>query len=371
MTNERSFNLAAVGDICLADSAFCIGMGARSEIRNRGHLKVVRQLRPFFDGADIVFGNLEAIHSNVGWVKTRLGSSEMRGNPNDLDLLQKSGFNVLNIANNHIFQHGLAAYKDNLEQLTKRGMHFVGHENGQNTNRVTLDVARQKVILIGYSLRPEQYQIGARTPYSWRDDEHTIIEEVRRISDHEDNATIVCSLHWGHEFVATPSKEQQQLGRRILDAGASLILGHHPHVVQAIEEYNGGLIAYSLGNFIFDLREPPTLETGILNVTFQGRAVTQWEWKPARIGSDFFPELLTGSTRDVAYRQFSELCTSLIDSDLPAAAELKTLEQMYSKKSSYFSYRFFAKNIHRYDPSFAIQSVCRSAMRKLGLAHDP
>jgi len=89
----------------------------------------------------------------------------------------------------------------------------------------------------------------------------------------------VLSFHWGREYDFFPSERQKELARLAVDNGADLVLGHHPHVLQGIEEYRGRLIFYSLGNFIFDRQiQPGTAETIILELI-----ICAGEWKEARL----------------------------------------------------------------------------------------
>jgi hypothetical protein len=104
----------------------------------------------------------------------------------------------------------------------------------------------------------------------------------------------IVSLHWGDEFVPLPSPYQQQLAHRLVDGGANLILGHHPHVLQLVEEYKGALIAYSLGNFIFDQRWGPEVETGVILDVELSPAIQDWKLHLTRINHNYQPELFAG-----------------------------------------------------------------------------
>ncbi len=223
-----AFRIAAVGDVCLADSAFCIGLGARSQIDKVGVDDAVKRLSRVLHGADAVFGNLEAVHSDIGRSRFRLWTMEMRGRPEHLDVLSRSSFKVLNVANNHVFQHGLEAYDDSRQQIADRGMAVVGHDEQNASVPAILTKDRVRLIFAGFSLRPEQYRFQEPVPYSIRQNGSDVVAEMRRLRKTEPNATLVCSLHWGHEYVDTPSREQQLLAHELIDSGVSVVLGHHP-----------------------------------------------------------------------------------------------------------------------------------------------
>ena len=111
------------------------------------------------------------------------------------------------------------------------------------------------------------------------------------VADAARNADIVIvSLHWGVEYRRYPSEEQKELARKLIDAGADLILGHHPHVVQPVEEYHGGVIAYSLGNFLFDSPYWKRTDGAILKCRLSKTGVSDLEVVAVRI-ADCRPEV--------------------------------------------------------------------------------
>ena len=104
---------------------------------------------------------------------------------------------------------------------------------------------------------------------------------------------VVVAFHFGAEYAATPSQSQRDIARAAIDAGASLVIGSHPHVLQEVEEYGGGLIAYSLGNFVFDGFEGASNTSAILNVTLApDGAILAWSLTPVQIGFDGLPTLV-------------------------------------------------------------------------------
>ena len=94
---------------------------------------------------------------------------------------------------------------------------------------------------------------------------------------------IVVSLHWGIEYRKSPTSSQINIAHQLIDAGASLILGHHPHVVQKIEEYKGGVIVYSLGNFVFDQHKPETKKSIIFKAKLSKNGVKEFSTLPIQI----------------------------------------------------------------------------------------
>ena len=97
---------------------------------------------------------------------------------------------------------------------------------------------------------------------------------------------IVCP-HWGVEYAVKPSREQVDLAHQMIDAGADIIVGSHPHVVQPVEKYHDRWIAYSLGNFIFDQKSPNTHRGLLLKATVRDRHLTDVQSIPIDINSSF------------------------------------------------------------------------------------
>jgi poly-gamma-glutamate synthesis protein (capsule biosynthesis protein) len=118
------------------------------------------------------------------------------------------------------------------------------------------------------------------------------IEKVRPRAD-----LVIVSFHWGAELLTAAKDYQIELGRRAIDWGADLVLGHHPHVLQELEVYKGRLIAYSLGNFVFGSESERTNTSMILLTTFQGKTLVRVEVVPLDINNyrvKYRPHVLTG-----------------------------------------------------------------------------
>jgi len=255
--------IAAVGDLQLGDSSISLGYGFRSRYQGR------EDLGGLFDGvrtalaADIVFGNLECTLSNAGLVPSQWQSAQMRGHPAFAAALRQAGFTVLNVANNHAVQHGPETFRETVALLRSMGVETCGvrGEDPWCTAPAVLQTAQGgRVGVLGYCLRPRQYDVS-EPPYAEGDAE-SIQADVRRLRRDVDH--VIVSLHWGEEFVDTPSAAEVATARSLIDAGATLVLGHHPHVVRPVERYGDGVVAYSLGNFVGDMVWYPPLRHGLL-----------------------------------------------------------------------------------------------------------
>ena len=224
--------LLAVGDVMLGDHPVCIGHGIRSTIEKKGFDFITGGIKDRIQATDISFGNLETILSDAGYRPEALSSAELRGSPAYASYLSSTGFNLINIANNHCMQHGLVAFKETIDLLKREKMEVIGLMDDGKSNLVIREKGDAKLAFLGYSLRPEKYS-KLDPPYALLD-EDKIIEQVVDIAGRFDGS-IVVSLHWGEEYLNYPSRKQMLFARRLIDNGASLIFGHHPHVLQGIK----------------------------------------------------------------------------------------------------------------------------------------
>jgi len=219
--------------------------------------------------ADITFGNLENPVSLQG---ENVGSKySFRADPKALVGLKNAGFDVLSLANNHIYDWGGDALLDTLMHLSS--IRIIGVGVGKNFD----DAHRPKIIeKNGVKFAFLAYSDFAGVSISSISSSPAIaslnIEEIKNDIQKAKNEykadCVIVSMHSGEEYQTKENERQQKFGREIINAGANFVVGHHPHVIQGVEEYNEGVIAYSLGNFIFDQNfSRDTREGLILKVT--------------------------------------------------------------------------------------------------------
>ena len=237
--------LAALGDLFLGDQLACVGYGVRSYCDQNGYDHLFDGVRSTLNGYDFVVANLETVLSQAcGDEQDTLNHVLNRGNPDAATAIKAGGVHLLTLANNHIFDYGRRGIDDTIAALDKAGLPHCG------TKRKPVHVHEQggrSYAFLSWSLVPDS--IEAREFYNLSDTLDPIIAELREIRPHADK--IILSLHAGNEFIGQPSQEFQRQCYELADAGADVILGHHPHVLQPIDHYRHSLIAYSLGNFVF------------------------------------------------------------------------------------------------------------------------
>ena len=139
------------------------------------------------------------------------------------------------------------------EWLKKYGINFVGDPISGSSNNLNSSFFRDNITFLAFN------QIF---PFIVKEEE--IIKTTKTVKSLNTDNFLIVSLHWGEEYKLINSPTQQKLAHQIIEAGADLIIGHHPHVVQNIEKYQGKLIFYSLGNFIFDQYFSPDTQQGLV-----------------------------------------------------------------------------------------------------------
>ncbi len=221
----------------------------------------------FLTDGDIVFGNLEGPASDKGRDLDNLWSFRMP--PVVISVLKEAGFNVLSLANNHAGDWGREAFHDTVVRLETEDILPVGiFANDQEAEPVIQEIKGTTFGWFGFTdLGPEWLSEGDGPIIGWagRDDLFEVIREAAEKVD-----VLIVSFHFGDEYQTLPNARQRYLAEMAIESGAKIIIGHHPHVIQPTEYYKDGLVAYSLGNFIFDQYFSNETMTGkILKIEFE------------------------------------------------------------------------------------------------------
>lgn len=201
-----------------------------------------------FDSADLVFGNFECV------VGQGAGERPFIGGASSLAGLRGAGFTVLNLANNHVLDRGVAGLDATIQAVEAANMTVIGAAPRATNASVPVrtDCGGLRIGWLGAARTLiAQPPVGPRI---WELDEDEIVTAIRNVRSELD--VVVVSLHSGYMLVEYPAPEIRAVALRLAAAGADLILMHHPHVLQGSEVTDQGrVICYSLGNFLFDWRE--------------------------------------------------------------------------------------------------------------------
>lgn len=219
-------------------------------------------VREFLASADLVFGNLEGPISGRGQNEGSIYS--FNADTAAIKGLRASNISVVSIANNHIFDYGDAAFLDTLAVLGAAGVDAAGGGvRYRDAHRpVIRTVGTASIAFLAYTdLVPAFRGKPTASPAVARPEISSLIEDIEMASVRAD--IVVVSFHWGDEYETQHNAQQEEIARIAIDHGAALVVGHHPHVVQEVEPYKNGYIAYSLGNFVFDQNFSPETARGL------------------------------------------------------------------------------------------------------------
>lgn len=230
--------IAFLGDVALF---------GRNTCRNSVIGQKLNDVSKFLNGFDIVVANLEAPFTTSNTV---IGgkSAYIKSDPTDIEILKMLNISVVNLANNHIFDFGLNGYESTIDSLEKSNIRHFGVEN----NVVNIEKDEERLCFAGvcsFTTNPKGV-IGQ--PNGIIDSYNLDIVLKRMKESREKGYFNVLSVHSGLEHVNYPSLEDVDAARLLSQDGPFIYYGHHPHVIQGVEELGGSLIAYSLGNFLFD-----------------------------------------------------------------------------------------------------------------------
>lgn len=289
-----TITIAAVGDIML-------GHRAEPYLLKEGPGYPFVNVLPVLRQAQLVVGNLESPVSRRG---TAVENKQftLRVGPVAVEALKAAGIGVVTLANNHILDFGPQALQDTLAILGENGILFSGAG-------MDLDDARSPALIrsngrtlafLSYSLTfPLEFYASAGRPGTAPGYKEYVRRDIERVRSQAD--LVIVSFHWGAELMTTAKDYQKDLGRKAIDWGADLVLGHHPHILQELEVYRGRLIAYSLGNFVFGSESDKTNTSIILLCTFKGKTLARVEAVPLDVNNyrvAYQPRILAGSKAD-------------------------------------------------------------------------
>jgi poly-gamma-glutamate capsule biosynthesis protein CapA/YwtB (metallophosphatase superfamily) len=244
---------------------------------------------PVLRSADIALANLECAISRRGspWPGKLY---TFRGAPSSLRAMARyAGVDVVSLANNHSLDYGRIAFADTLSYARDFGLKTVGGGRDLASARkpARFRVGGIRIAFLAYSdVRPLGFDAGAASSGTAPAFPEYIAADVGRARNHAE--VVVVYFHWGIERASTPNARQRSLAGVAFAAGATVVLGAHPHVLQPIERPRPHrLVAWSLGNFVFGANSEATARTGILRIRVDRRGVLRHRFRRARIGGAF------------------------------------------------------------------------------------
>lgn len=282
-SNEQSqssvVNLAFVGDILQ-------GEYIQAWLDQEGYSYPFQNAMFHLTSADITAGNLEMPITKRG-IPAEDKTFVFKGAPEGLQGLKDAGIDIVSLANNHTLDQGVEGMLDTMKYLDEYGIKHTGAGNNadeaytpivQEVNGIKLAYFGITRVVPDTNWKANKYSAGLAEAY-----DPTLA--IRAIEEAEkDNDITVVMIHWGKERQEKPEAYQLDLARKFIDAGADIIIGSHPHVLQGFEQYNGKWIAYSLGNFVFNSHpKGKQAETGVLGAVCDNEANCELSFYPMRI----------------------------------------------------------------------------------------
>ncbi|NEW08762.1 CapA family protein [Paenibacillus sp. SYP-B3998] len=251
--------LSFVGDVLLASKVEDI-------LKQKGYEYPYTNVSDFLSKPDYTIANLETPLTTRGTIQKK--DYVYRSSPQALPALKASGIDIVNLANNHVMDYGTEGLLDTMAALDQEGVKRVGAGKDLEEAYQPVIVEKQgmKIAFFGFSHVVPEASWKAALGHPGVADTYNYKPPVEAIQKAKEKADLVVVVaHWGIEREDQPDKNQKDLAHRYIDAGADLVVGGHPHVLQGFESYKGKWIAYSLGNFIFTTNDfPKTWETVIL-----------------------------------------------------------------------------------------------------------
>lgn len=250
-TEDSTLTVVLTGDILL-------DRGVRRTIEHRGvdHL--------FSDGIDSVFHAAQLVVGNLECPATKIEAPVFkrfifRGEPEWLNTLKDHGITHLNLANNHSIDQGRQGLLDTKQNIIEAGMVPIGAgENMDEAAQPVLLAEHPRKVWLVASLRLalENYAYLPDKPCVSQEPMDSLLERVNRLRKADSTAIIIVSLHWGGEHTLQPVPSQRIEAHQLILAGADVLVCHHTHTFQTVEDFHGKKIYYSVGNFIFDQQKP-------------------------------------------------------------------------------------------------------------------
>jgi len=306
MPTKKPVTVLATGDINL-------GRLTGQKILEGQNTYAFDNIADYIKGFDIAFGNLESQLADLGG-ETQSPTNEYRfaGPPGGAEGLKESGWDIVSLANNHMWDYGKDALFETMEYLEQAGVTYTGSSRTTKNlySPTVLESNNQSIAFLAFTMLLNGYEnAGALDYVTWKD-EDKLIEAITNIKDEMD--WVIVSMHGGVEYKSQPTQEKIDLAHALIDAGADIIVGHHPHIPQGIEEYKDGVIFYSLGNFAF--WQPFgywTEHTFVPEITLNTNGTFTYEL--TGINSGWQPSLAEGDDIDEILNHINDLSTILAE----------------------------------------------------------
>ncbi len=302
ISEDTPILLGFAGDVNLNESSY---PAAKYDAEDKDITRCLSEdLLSEMDAVDIMMLNNEFAYSTRG-TKEEDKSYTFRAHPKRVEILQKMSVDIVSLANNHALDYGPDALLDTFDTLDSAGIEYVGA--GDNFNRakapIYYRVGNKTISYVAAShviFAMDWYATEDRPGMIGTYDPTILLESIEVAKSNSDYVAVF--VHWGVERNSMPESYQKNLAKKYIDAGADIVIGCHPHVMQGIELYKGKPIAYSLGNYWFN---KSTNRSGMLKVYLNPDGTLKAQLLPV-MNKDTFTYLLTGEAEKKAYYNYMQ-----------------------------------------------------------------
>ena len=255
------------------------------------------------NAADISCVNLECPVTSRGEKVKKPFNFRMK--PAFLPALNQAGIDIVNIANNHIFDYGRQGLFDTISYLDSVGLWHVGAGRNEEEARspVIVQAGKWRIGFEGYYGGGEAPVATGPHPGVAPRSLPVILADIDSLRSRDSVNYVVVILHWGTEKATEPDRAQIQFAHALIDGGADAVIGHHPHVLQGIERYKSGVIVYSLGNLVFGGNSRDTYDTGLFDIEL-GNQSAKYQFIPIRLQGWKLITLAGREAEDVRSRMY-------------------------------------------------------------------
>jgi poly-gamma-glutamate capsule biosynthesis protein CapA/YwtB (metallophosphatase superfamily) len=270
--------------------------------------------RHLIEASDLAIANLEAPLTKTGTM-VRNKTYTFKVPPAFVRGIKNAGIDVVTLANNHMIDFGCEGLMNTIAALDSAGIRHCGA--GENLRQASepaiVEVSGMKIAFVGFSLAfPKQFW-AKRDSCGTCFAEKRLLARVLKQCEKTADMTVV-SFHWGEEKRTTPKEYQIQLAHQVIDLGADLVLGHHPHVLQGLEIYKNRLIAYSLGNYVFGSYSMYARTSMVLQVEMDETGLIRAQVVPISVYNyevQFQPKILRKTARQAVLDDLRSLSRAL------------------------------------------------------------
>jgi hypothetical protein len=279
---ESFVDITFVGDVMVAETP--------GELIERG-ADPMAGVAKYLDAKRLRIANLECVVATTGTAEIK--PFTFRAHPRTIPYLQRY-FDGVSVANNHSGDFGKAALAEQFDLLDAAKLPYFGGGRDLASAHRPWIIERNglRIALLGYvEFKPRSFEASATRPgVAWSGEDEQVLRDIRDVREKYRADIVIPFLHWGWEDEGTPSERQRLFARRMIDAGATMIVGSHPHVTQGAESYRGKPIVYSLGNFLFNGFDTEATLTGwLLEMRIRKSGVERWRTRVVRLTADGVP----------------------------------------------------------------------------------